>query len=69
MCSQSLFLVQKVIDGIENGESWVVMPALLRVIPYVFRFLPPEVYDWLMDLMGGNDSMKTFQGRNPKKEQ
>jgi hypothetical protein len=75
--------VQKVVDSIEGGESWVVMPFVLRVLPFLIRItLPPEVSqysytllsrwiltdanqvsDFLMDAMGGNDSMKTFRGR------
>eukprot|EP00008_Paramoeba_atlantica_P010954 CAMPEP_0201488220 /NCGR_PEP_ID=MMETSP0151_2-20130828/17742_1 /ASSEMBLY_ACC=CAM_ASM_000257 /TAXON_ID=200890 /ORGANISM="Paramoeba atlantica, Strain 621/1 / CCAP 1560/9" /LENGTH=277 /DNA_ID=CAMNT_0047873469 /DNA_START=342 /DNA_END=1175 /DNA_ORIENTATION=+ len=59
------YVVQQTINGIEHGEKWLVFPVLLRFLPYIFRFLPPEVNDFLTDLMGGNDSMKGFVGRQP----
>eukprot|EP00009_Paramoeba_aestuarina_P000532 CAMPEP_0201518640 /NCGR_PEP_ID=MMETSP0161_2-20130828/9428_1 /ASSEMBLY_ACC=CAM_ASM_000251 /TAXON_ID=180227 /ORGANISM="Neoparamoeba aestuarina, Strain SoJaBio B1-5/56/2" /LENGTH=279 /DNA_ID=CAMNT_0047916467 /DNA_START=212 /DNA_END=1051 /DNA_ORIENTATION=+ len=62
------FVVQKIIDGIEHGESWIVMPSTLRILPYIFRFLPPEVYDVVMECLGAQDSMKTFKGRPPAKK-
>ena len=57
-------VAKAILNGIEQGEKFLVMPAVLAWLPYLVRLLPPEVADTVTDFMGGNSSMDSFKGRS-----
>ena len=56
-------VIRRTLDGVEAGESLLVMPGVLRWLPHAIKLLlPPELDDALLDYMGGIDAMDTFTG-------
>lgn len=61
MLSQQ-YVVKRVIDGIEAGEVWLVLPTLMRFLPLVLKMLPTELLQALMKFLGAHKSMDGFRG-------
>ena len=59
------FVAKRVIDGIEQGDSWIVTPFLMRYLPMILNMFPLEVYHSLLGLLGSHSAMDTFRGRRP----
>jgi all-trans-retinol dehydrogenase (NAD+) len=53
---------ERVLRAIERNKKSVVMPAMVRTIPWV-RLLPVSWFDWIAEVMGINASMDDFIGR------
>lgn len=53
---------ERILRAIEGDERKVVMPAMVRTIPWV-RLLPVSWFDFIAEVMGINDSMDDFVGR------
>ncbi|MDJ1370514.1 SDR family oxidoreductase [Gulosibacter molinativorax] len=56
---------ERIIRAIERGQSQLVLPAFVRVVPIV-RMLPTPVFDRMMDFFGINNTMDAFTGRREK---
>jgi all-trans-retinol dehydrogenase (NAD+) len=52
-----------VIDAIEDGRQQLVLPALVRTLP-VMRVLSTRLFDRVMDMLGVNQTMDRFTGRD-----
>ncbi len=52
----------QVIDAIEDGRQQLVLPPLVRILP-VLRVLPTRLFDRVMDVLGVNQTMDHFAGR------
>ena len=59
------FVAKRVIDGIEQGDSWIVTPVLMRYLPVLFCLIPVELYHGVLGLIGSHSAMDTFRGRRP----
>jgi all-trans-retinol dehydrogenase (NAD+) len=57
------FVSTRVLDGIENGDSWIVTPILVRFLPLVLQLFPMEIFHWICGSLGVHEAMKTFKGR------
>lgn len=55
-------VADRVITAIEKGETRVIMPPIVRLIP-LLRMLPTRVLDGVTELLGVHDSMHEFRGR------
>lgn len=51
-----------VIQAVARNRSRVIMPPAVKLLP-VMHALPVAAFDWAVDLLGVNDTMKTFTGR------
>ena len=54
---------ERILRAIERNQQKLVMPAMVRTIPWV-RLLPVSWFDFIVELMGINDSMDDFVGRS-----
>ncbi|MBO9578142.1 MAG: SDR family oxidoreductase [Microbacteriaceae bacterium] len=61
-------VARRVVDAIERDRLQLVMPPFLRVQP-IGRMLPVVAWDWLADLLGVNDTMDEFTGRQAVEHQ
>jgi all-trans-retinol dehydrogenase (NAD+) len=53
---------ERILRAIERDDKKVVMPAMVRTIPWV-RLLPVSWFDWIAEFTGINASMDDFKGR------
>eukprot|EP00039_Didymoeca_costata_P003063 m.64886 g.64886 ORF g.64886 m.64886 type:complete len:315 (-) comp11685_c0_seq1:82-1026(-) len=63
-----VYVTTRVLDGIEKGDSWLVIPIMVRFLPLVLQLLPMEVFHWICGLLGAHEAMTTFTGRTNKKD-
>jgi len=56
------YVVERVIDGIEDGEVWLVLPTVMRLLPLILKMLPTELLQGIMHLLGAHKSMDGFRG-------
>ncbi len=55
-----------VISAVRNNKQELRMPPIVNLVPGL-HLLPVDIFDWLADFLGINDSMDEFRGRKPKK--
>lgn len=53
----------RIVEGIERGERYLVMPKILRFLPLCLA-LPIGVCDFICSLVGGTTGMLNFKGRS-----
>jgi all-trans-retinol dehydrogenase (NAD+) len=53
----------RIVRAIERGQRRVFLPPIVRWLPMA-RVLPVRMFDGLMNLLGVNDSMDEFRGRD-----
>jgi all-trans-retinol dehydrogenase (NAD+) len=56
-------VARRIVRGIARNERKLVMPALVRTIPWV-RLLPISWFDAVAEILGINASMDEFRGRS-----
>jgi all-trans-retinol dehydrogenase (NAD+) len=54
-------VARRIADAIGTDRRMLVLPPIVRLLP-VLRFLPPTIFDRVMDLFGVNVSMDHFVG-------
>lgn len=58
-------VARRIADAIQADRRILVLPPIVRLLP-VLRFLPPRVFDAVMDLFGVNASMDHFVGHRER---
>ena len=56
-------LPHSVVAGVRDRDSLLVMPRILRFLPYIARLFPVGLYDWAVEVMAGCHGMDEFAGR------
>lgn len=62
------YVSSKMVEAIEKNQTILYIPRILYVLIALSTILPVHVYDHLHDFLRTNTAMKTWQGRNGKKE-
>ncbi len=57
------YVVDKIMDAIENNELYVQEPLIVKLTPALRALLPRPVVDTIMDVTGATRSMKGWKGR------
>ncbi|MBV7295016.1 SDR family oxidoreductase [Corynebacterium sp. TAE3-ERU12] len=59
---QPQYVAETTIDGVENGRHQIILPAVARAT-FFGRLLPVPIFDRLCSLLGINNTMDDFKGR------
>jgi all-trans-retinol dehydrogenase (NAD+) len=59
-------VTDRVISAVRRDKQDLKMPPIVNLVPGL-QLLPINVFDWIMDFLGVNDSMDEFRGRETEK--
>lgn len=54
------YVADKIIEGIQQNEAFLIMPRLCKLTPILNNTLPHCVTNWIADFLGVHKSMDTF---------
>eukprot|EP01080_Neovahlkampfia_damariscottae_P006010 gene6010-10012_t len=58
------YVTSRIIDGMKRRDTQIIVPNVIY-LTFLWRFLSPVWFmDWTADLMGLNNGMDSFRGRN-----
>lgn len=57
------YLVEKVVESVENDDLYVKEPLMVSVAPILGALLPTEVNDFILNTLGATDIMQDWRGR------
>ncbi len=60
-------VANKIVKAIEKKKKRVITPPMVYTL-FPLRLLPVSVFDWVANIMGINDTMKNFIGREKREE-
>jgi len=60
------YVTDRVIEAVRRNKQDLKMPPIVNLVPGL-QLLPVNIFDWIMDFLGVNDSMDEFRGRETKK--
>jgi len=60
------YVTDRVIEAVRRNKQDFKMPPIVNLVPGL-QLLPVNIFDWIMDFLGVNDSMDEFRGRETKK--
>ncbi len=60
------YVTDLVISAVRRNKQDLKMPPIVNLVPGL-QLLPVNIFDWLSDFLGINDSMDEFTGRETKK--
>jgi all-trans-retinol dehydrogenase (NAD+) len=59
-------VTDRVISAVRRDKQDLKLPPIVNLVPGL-QLLPVNVFDWIMDFLGVNDSMDEFRGRETEK--
>jgi all-trans-retinol dehydrogenase (NAD+) len=60
------WVANEIIKAVRRNYAHLYLPRTVK-LPYLFRFLfPTEVFDWICEFVGINETMDDFKGRQPQ---
>jgi all-trans-retinol dehydrogenase (NAD+) len=60
------YVTDRVIEAVRRNKQDLKMPPIVNLVPGL-QLLPVNIFDWIMDFLGVNDSMDEFRGRETEK--
>jgi all-trans-retinol dehydrogenase (NAD+) len=60
------YVTDRVISAVRRDKQDLKLPPIVNLVPGL-QLLPVNVFDWIMDFLGVNDSMDEFRGRETEK--
>jgi all-trans-retinol dehydrogenase (NAD+) len=60
------YVTDRVIEAVRRNKQDLKMPPIVNLVPGL-QLLSVNIFDWIMDFLGVNDSMDEFRGRETKK--
>ena len=60
---EECWVAERIVQAVERGEKYLVMPKVLRFILPLAYLLPIELQDIIASMIGGTTGMKNFRGR------
>lgn len=57
-------VAERIVNGIARKKRRVIMPPMVYST-WLVRLLPVDIYDWVVTLLGVNNAMDEFHGRQP----
>ncbi|MGD8923793.1 MAG: hypothetical protein PVG64_02625, partial [Syntrophobacterales bacterium] len=55
-------VAERIVNGIARKKRRVIMPPMVYST-WLVRLLPVDIYDWVVTLLGVNNAMDEFHGR------